>query len=254
MPFALSKALQLALDPLVGATALLLVAFLWSWRRPGRARGLVLAAWVLLYGLGSGAVAERLVAPLERAFPVPPDAVRTDAVVVLAGTVDLARSTPRRVELYHRAERIFEGARLVTQGRARWLVISGGSGDPDRPGAREAELLAVLARQLGVPADRIVLETRSRTTHENAAYTVPLLRERGFRSFFLVTTAMDMPRAVACFRKEGAEPIPFPVDYRVTPPGSGWKRWVPDATTLVLSAEAIHEYVGYAVYWALGYL
>ena len=254
MPFALSKALQMVLDPLVPAAALLLLALAFSWKRPARARAMLAAGLLILAGLGSGPVAERLVAPLERAYPVPPRAVKADAAVVLAGTVDLARSTPERVELYHRAERIFEGARLVTEGRARWLVISGGSGDPERPEVREAELLAVLARQLGVPSERIVLQTRSRTTHEDAAYTVPLLRERGIQSFFLVTTAMDMPRAVACFRKEGAEPVPFPVDFRVTPPATGWKRWIPGTGTLLLSAEAIHEYVGYAAYWVLGYL
>ena len=254
MFFELSKGLSPFLSPLPVACGLLLLALLLSWRRPGTGRVLVLLGLVILGGLGSGGVAERLVAPLERAFPVPPQRVRADAAVVLGGAVDLVHSTPDRVELNHRAERILEGALLVKRGRARWLVLSGGSGDPRIQDRAEADLMAVVARELGVDPAAIVLQTRSRTTHEDALYTVRALDERGIGTFFLVTTAMDMPRAMACFRKEGADPIPYPVDFRVTPPGEGWVRWVPSAAALRLSGEAIHEYLGYAVYWALGYL
>ncbi len=254
MFFELSKGLSPFLAPLPVACGFLLLALLLSWRRPGTGRLLVLFGLATLAALGSGGVAERLVAPLERAFPVPPQGVRAEAVVVLGGAVDLAHSTAERVELNHRVERILEGALLVKRGRARWLVLSGGSGDPHIRDRAEADLMAVVARELGVDPAAIVLQTRSRTTHEDALYTVRALDQRGIGSFFLVTTAMDMPRAMACFRKEGADPIPYPVDFRVTPPGEGWRRWVPSASALRLSGEAIHEYLGYAVYWALGYL
>ncbi|GAB6062145.1 YdcF family protein [Deferrisoma palaeochoriense] len=253
--FRLAKTVSaIVLDPLCVVLGLWLVAFLAFRRRPRAARALLALGGLGLWALGTGPVAERLAGPLERAYPPPAPEARADAAVVLGGAVDLRHSTPERVELYHRAERILEGIRLWREGRVRLLVFSGGSGDPDLPEANEAGYMAALARRLGVPDSAIRVQAKSRTTAEDARYTVPLLRQWGVETFFLVTTAMDMPRAVACFRKWGAEPVPYPVDYRVTPPGRGWRRWIPGVSTLALSDEAIHEYVGYAAYWLTGKL
>jgi uncharacterized SAM-binding protein YcdF (DUF218 family) len=240
--------------PLGLACLVLALAFLLSWRRPWLSRLLLLLALAGLGGLGSGAVAQRLIAPLERAYPVPAPGVSAQAAVVLAGTVDTARSSLERVEFYDRPERIIEGARLVKQGRARWLVISGGSGDPFLPEASEAEFLAAFARQFGVDPGAILLEKGSRTTHENAVETARLLRDRGLLKFFLVTTAAHLPRAVGCFRQAGLDPIPFPVDYRATPLRDTPLSYVPLVEALELSTFAVHEYVGYAMYRVLGYL
>ena len=114
---------------------LLVLALLLSFLRPWASRFFLLLGIATFWGLGVPVGARLLVAPLETRYPVPPAVLRTDAAVVLAGTVDLARSTPDRVELYDRPERIIEGAELVRGGRAGWLVISGGSGDPLRPEA-----------------------------------------------------------------------------------------------------------------------
>lgn len=240
--------------PLGLACALLLLALLLSWRAPWASRLVLLLGLGLLTALGSAAVARRLAAPLEGKFPVPAADTRAEAAVVLAGTVDLARSTPERVEFYDRPERIIEGARLVRDGRARWLVISGGSGDPFLPGVSEAELLGAFARQLGVPREAILLQGQSRNTREDAEFTARLLRERRIGRFFLVTSAYHLPRAVGCFRKQGLDPIPYPVDYRATPLRLTPLHYLPQAAALQLSTAAVHEYLGYAGYRVLGYL
>jgi uncharacterized SAM-binding protein YcdF (DUF218 family) len=212
------------------------------------------SALAILWGLGVPHGARLLVAPLETRYPVPPTALQAEAAVVLAGTVDLARSTPDRIELYDRPERIIEGAQLVVQGRAPLLVISGGSGDPLRPKAVEAEYLATLARRLGVSSGKILIQGESRTTAEDAEHTAALLKRRGIRSFFLVTSAFHLPRAVACFRKQGLEPIPYPVDFRVTPVTEVQNPFVPTVGSLKLSTLALHEYLGLAHYWVAGSL
>ncbi|MDW7710515.1 MAG: YdcF family protein [Deferrisomatales bacterium] len=254
MPFEVIKLLTAVGMPLAVACWLLVLGFLLSWRAPWTSRFFLLLALGLLAALGSGAVAQRLVVPLERAFPVPARDSRAEAAVVLAGTVDLARSSLERVEFHDRPERIIEGARLVLEGRARWLVISGGSGDPSLPGASEAELLGAFARQMGVDPGVILLQEESRTTHEDAELTAALLRERGIGRFFLVTSAFHLPRAVGCFRKAGLEPIPYPVDYRATPLRRTPLDYVPQVWALQLSTLAVHEYLGYAGYRLLGYL
>ncbi|MHB8763765.1 MAG: YdcF family protein [Deferrisomatales bacterium] len=253
MSFFLAKLLTLLAMPLGLGCALLLVALWLVGRRPWACRLAILASLVLVGALGTGAVARRLVEPLETAFPAPGPEATAEAAVVLAGTVNLALSTPERVEFYDRPERIIEGARLVKAGRARWLVISGGSGDPRRPDAVEAEFLARTARELGVDPAVILIQGRSRTTREDALYTAPLLKERGLTRFFLVTSAFHLPRAVALFRQQGLDPIPYPVDHRVSPDRDVFT-WVPAAWALELSTLAVHERLGLAVYRALGYL
>ena len=253
--FAFQKGLTELAMPVAAACAALLLALALSWRRPGLSRLLVLLVLAGLWGLGSGPGAALLARPLEAAFPAPPPSATADAAVVLSGTLDLARSRPGRLEFNHRPERILEGAALVRDGRVRWLVISGGSGDSAYPDRSEAVLLAGLARSLGVPSRRIVVEPASRTTHENAVETAAELRRMGVTRFFLVTSAVHMRRAVGCFRNEGLAPVPYPVDYRTLPPvRTTWRAWLPTATGLALSAEALHEYAGLVAYWALGYL
>lgn len=254
MDFTILKVLGTAATPLGAAVLLLLVAFLASWGWPRLSRAALLLAVAGLWGLAAPAVAQRLALPLERRFPAPGPDAEAEAAVVLAGTVDLHRSSLERIEFYDRPERIVEGARLVREGRARWLVISGGSGDPFLPGAAEAEILGAFARQLGVEAPAILLQTRSRNTHEDAVHTAELLRTRGIRRFFLVTSGFHMPRAVGCFRKEGLEPVPYPVDFRATPLVTSPLSYAPTASGLALSTLAVHELVGTAGYRLAGWL
>lgn len=75
-------------------------------------------------------------------------------------------------------------AQLFLQGRGRWLIFSGGSGKVTaaRPLFREdaeAVVFARVARAMGVPDERIIVETRSTNTGENVRYTHALLGERG---------------------------------------------------------------------------
>jgi uncharacterized SAM-binding protein YcdF (DUF218 family) len=243
-----------AFMPLGFACAGIALAILLSWTNRWASRLILLLVLAILGGLGCPQVSERVIAPLERAYPVPPDTVKAEAAVVLAGSMDLARSTPGRIEWFDRPERMIEGSLLAVRGRVNCLVLSGGVGDPNYPEKVEADLMAAFARTLGVDPGSIVLQRRSRTTHEDALYTAEILRERGIRSFFLVTSAFHMPRAVGCFRKQGLDPIPYPVDFRVTPEAKGALRFVPTAATLCSSTLALHEYIGYGVYWLLGYL
>ena len=66
--------------------------------------------------------------------------------------------------------------------------------------------MADLQRKAGVPDKHLILtEKRSRSTRENAAYGAVILRQHGIKRIVLVVEAQSMPRASACFRKEGIE-------------------------------------------------
>lgn len=83
--------------------------------------------------------------------------------------------------------------KLYQQGYSPYLLFSGGVVQQNAAlnvfwNATEAEVFAGLARDQGVPADRILIETRSTNTGENLRYSWRLIKSMSldFRSFILV--------------------------------------------------------------------
>ncbi|KAK1991224.1 DUF218 domain-containing protein [Colletotrichum falcatum] len=68
----------------------------------------------------------------------------------------------------------------------------------------EAEVFATIARQLGVPDDKIIVEPRSGNTGENVRFTYALLKQRGLgiRSFVLVQKPYMERRTYLTFLKQ----------------------------------------------------
>jgi uncharacterized SAM-binding protein YcdF (DUF218 family) len=101
--------------------------------------------------------------------------------------------------------RVAVGLELLARGHASALLFSGGT-----PDARPAE--AVVARDLalaaGAPADRLLLETRSRSTFENAREVAALLAARDEREVIVVTCDFHLLRATAHFRAQGLRVFP----------------------------------------------
>jgi uncharacterized SAM-binding protein YcdF (DUF218 family) len=114
----------------------------------------------------------------------------------------------------------------------------------------EADFMAALYRRLGVPEDRIALERESRNTRENAVRSAAIVRERGWRTLVLVTSAAHMPRAAATFRRAGLDVDLLPVDHRY---GDRRPTFVPRSDALDRSTAAIRELAGRLVYQVAGY-
>ena len=97
------------------------------------------------------------------------------------------------------------GAQLYLQGWAPLLIFSGGLGSITRRFWREpeAEQFAAIARAMGVPADRILVETESTNTGENVEFTRRLLARLGLdpARFIVVQKPYMERRAYATFRK-----------------------------------------------------
>jgi len=104
---------------------------------------------------------------------------------------------------------------------------------------------------MGIAPDRIVTETRSRNTSENAGFSLPLAAPAPGETWVLVTSAFHMPRAMESFRRAGWPDLTaFPVDHRAPP---NWARLTWDFTGNLGKTEiAIKEYVGLLAYGILG--
>src|SRR5947209_7607614 len=91
------------------------------------------------------------------------------------------------------------------------LACGGRGNDRKQP---YAATMGQLLRRAAVPDDMIWTEERSRSTHENAAFGAQILRQRGVNTVVLIVDATSMPRAAACFRKEGINVVPAPSRFR----------------------------------------
>lgn len=255
MFFILSKVGGFFLQPLNAATLLvgISVAALWlGWRRWGLAASLLaflilaLSAWTTLGAL--------LLHPLESRFARPDNLPAQVAGIVvlgggLEGAVNLARGG---YELNSAADRFVEAAVLARRFPDARIVISGGSGELIVKGEGDAAPAARMLVALGVARERLVLEDRSRNTHENARFTKDLVQPAPGETWLLVTSAFHMPRAVGLFREVEFPVLPWPVDFRTT--GREGVGVFSDNTTDALQNTrlGIREWIGLLAYWLTG--
>lgn len=90
------------------------------------------------------------------------------------------------------ALRATHAAALYRGGYCPLLLLSGG-GEATPSGVSEAAYMAEVVQALGVPRGVILTEPRSRTTVENVAHTLALLRDRGLPDHPLTVLLVSCP-------------------------------------------------------------
>ena len=255
--YELIKTLSLFAYPLGSFFLLALLALgVGLFRRPRGAIVLAVVALAWLWVWSMPAVADRLLAGRESGYESlsVEEVPRADAIVVLGGAFrsDEAWPYPSAGDAI---DRYWQGARLYHAGRAPKIILSGGR-HPDRPDRlSEAEAGAQFLRDLGVPADALILDNLARNTHDHIRYLKPMLAEEGLERLLLVTSATHMPRAEAVFRHAGLEVIPVATDFRApSNPVPTLRRFLPSANSLRNTTQIIHEWVGHAFYRVRGWL
>jgi uncharacterized SAM-binding protein YcdF (DUF218 family) len=232
-----------------GGSLLFMVFGAWTLRRKYPRAGRTLA------GLGLGSLtlcatplfATFLALPLEQIPPLDLQGARpkADAVVVLGGGIYAMAPEFGGVDTVH--PRTLERLRYAALLKRRFglpLVVTGGAFNPDE--TPEAMLMArALEDSLGVVPD--FLETQSRNTAENARNTRKLIDAR---RILLVTHALHMQRAVRAFEAAGFEVTPAPMGYRAVFDAEdlSFFDFLPSAEALILSRNALHEYLGLGWY------
>lgn len=272
MFFVLSKLLDVLLSPLSWAMGLVALGLfrqvpaplrgLLS-RLPASPLAMAARAWRWLPAAGLGVLYLFSIEPVSNALwkaleappltSIKPDVVY-DAVIVLGGMIDdRAMAEYGRTEFNENVDRLLAGRDLLAENKARYVLLSGGDGNPQGGEHPEAQ---VLQRQLiawGVDPARIVIEDRSRNTRENAVESARIVRERGWRSLLLVTSAFHMPRSLGCFRAVGLEPDTLSVDFRASTLQLAPASFLPRAGALDASTAALREFFGRVVYRARGF-
>jgi uncharacterized SAM-binding protein YcdF (DUF218 family) len=188
MTYYVSNSLWLVAAPTSALVLISAIAALWAvlgnskwaaWLAAAAACGLVIAAFT--------PIAVALKMPLERRFGFsPPDShAPLDGIIVLGGSGLLG------IDALETLSRDYPEARIIFSGYSATVVNR-------------------FARLGGDPA-RVYVESRPRTTFEDALYSAALLKPKPGERWLLVTFAAHMPRAVGCFRVAGFEVEPYPV-------------------------------------------
>jgi uncharacterized SAM-binding protein YcdF (DUF218 family) len=131
------------------------------------------------------------------------------------------------------------------------IVYSGGDASLLANGLSEANFLYPLLDYFGIPRERVMLESRSRNTEENAVFSKELVEPKPGERWLLVTSAQHMPRAVGCFRRVGFAVEAYPVAWHT---GKRVGLYPADVVGHGLGQldSAVHEWLGLVVYRLTG--
>lgn len=219
--------------------------------RPGRLLCVVSGVAILAFGLLP--LSHRLVLPLETRFPQPRLPAQITGIVLLAGAErPSATERYREPQFNEHAGRYTTTLRLAARYPDARLVFTGGP--PVDAATQRLEQGGVARRLLetvGLDPARVTFEERSLDTCSSAANTRVLVQPKPGDTWVVVTSAIHVPRTVACFRAAGWDVIAQPADYQVVagPLGPGSFQI---ADNLALFDVAMHEWIGLLYYRLTG--
>ncbi len=237
--------------PIFFALAFVGLFFLWFGKRQRTAKWLISFAVVWLALFSWGPLPEHFLKSLERTYPangmqLQEGGDNPEYIVVLGGGHVSDPDVPVSARISPESlARLAEAAAIHRKAPDTKLIFSGGAyNDP----ASNAQVMAEVARSIGIDDKAIVLEERPLDTKDEAK----ILSEKvGKKPFVLVTTASHMRRSVALFKKQGTAPIPAPTGHRVMDSGkkeTGWQSFFPKSSNLEKTEVLFHEYLG--LIWA----
>jgi uncharacterized SAM-binding protein YcdF (DUF218 family) len=223
------------------------------WARRGLV-AVVVAYWILTCPAGAALLARTLTAdfrPLETAD----DASGARAVVLLSGGSRTIRSAGGRLPIVTSpsALRALETARVYRLLGDPLVIVSGGVTDSEAKALSEAEAIRGAVIALGVPTDRVIIESESRNTREEAVILKRLLAERGIDRFVIVTSPIHMGRSLAAFAVEGMHPVPSASPLYQDRTNAPFPL-TPNEMSLEIGNAVVYEWCARAYYWWRGWV
>jgi uncharacterized SAM-binding protein YcdF (DUF218 family) len=244
-----------------GAVCGLLLAALWmAWSRRPRSGQRLLVIAAVIYTFASMYGPQYLIAR-SMARPFAPftaaDArrgARTAIVVLGSGSVEVEDWDGRTFAFVDRsaAARVLEAARVFRLVDPAIVISSGGDphDDPNERPTGETMRDALVA--LGVPAERILIETASHTTRDEALIVGAMLQHQHVDQTILVTSETHMPRALGTFRSAGLDVIPA-IAQELERHVPAAEFILPSESGLWIASSTIHEVLGLTYYWMRGW-
>jgi uncharacterized SAM-binding protein YcdF (DUF218 family) len=256
--YPVSKIVAVLLQPSTLAVLAVAIGLFLGWwgRHPRAAARFSRGGLMLLLVGGILPLGNVLVLPLEQRFAdvrLPAAGEPVAGILLLGGFEDGWVSAGRgQLTVNESAERLTEGVRLAHLWPSAKVIFTGGVGALWHSHENGTEPVRRYLADLGIAPERLVLEGRSRNTHENGLYTAELVRPKPGERWILVTSAYHMPRSVGVFRKLGFEVIAYPVDFRTRGPEDATRLFDSIAAGFQRLDLAVKEWMGLVYYRLLG--
>jgi uncharacterized SAM-binding protein YcdF (DUF218 family) len=243
MFFILSKLFTLLLHPLTWVVVILLFAIIA--RNQKKKTRLLIISTVMLCIFSN----PLLIDTLSRLWDVDryqPSATKYSAVILLGGFV--SEDDEGNGYFNWAADRYIQATKQVINHTAQRILFTGGNAALNPDGFTEAAFVKTELKKLNIADSVVIMETQSRNTAENAAYSKPLLQKAGLKPpYLLVTSAFHMRRAALIFKKAGVNVVPYPSNYLYGKRSITLMSIIPSAEALVTWNLYLKEMVGYCV-------
>jgi uncharacterized SAM-binding protein YcdF (DUF218 family) len=122
--------------------------------------------------------------------------IKFDSILTSIGNFLIVNEQPQKADviivLGDGFDRVARGAELYQSGYADKVLLSGGNTNTNR-------IMKEQALSLGVPKSAILQEDQSRTTFENAKYSLKIVQAQGFKSAIVVTSPYHTRRSSIIF-------------------------------------------------------
>jgi uncharacterized SAM-binding protein YcdF (DUF218 family) len=179
-----------------------------------------------------------------------------DYGIVLSGMFEYNKDFDR-LSARRGSDRLWQAIQLYNLGKIKKILLSGGSGYIFENGLHESTQLKKMLIAQNIPANDILVEEKSRNTHENAKETALYIKSNKLnkKTFLLITSAIHMRRAQACFLKEGVHCSSFTTDhYNVNAESFSPTSLIPSADAFIIWQKIVKEWVGSLMYRISGYI
>jgi len=230
------------IDPLFIVFALSAVAFFFCLLGRNKSGALILLlALILLYGLSIHPTANYLAYRLEKDYleKSPSSGRKIDAIIVLGGGSHDILSARGTYPTEATAARVLAAVRYYSRSDAKQFICAGrGEGK-----ISEAELMSVLAQELGIPKDKILLEVKSANTWEHAVEVDKMIPNKS-TVLGVVTSAYHLRRSEREFKKYFRNVVALPAGFSFSSAEKGPVQYLPQARSLHMTAVALHEIIG----------
>ena len=244
MSFVLSKLLIYLIYPLSWVTVLLVAALVF--KNPRLKWRLLVSTFIILLIFSN----PLLIGLFAKAWDIPPSIIKPGStyscVIVLGGFA--GETSPGKGEFNTSADRFIQTIELYDLGRAKHILMTGGSANLVNTKFREANWVAKQFKNVNIPDSALLIEDQSRNTLENASFSKKILESNHLQPpFILVTSAFHMRRATGIFKRAGIDVIPYPCNYLTGSSTVTFDSFIPDAQAISTWDFYLKEVVGNAV-------
>lgn len=254
MFFVISKILGYFLNPLSWIIILLLLAVIF--KRAHLRRNYLVLAFILLLIFTNPFIGDEFLRTWEVPLTTANDqGTKYAAGVLLTGDIATYDHATQRVIGRSGSDRLMQIIELYQQGVIEKIIVSGGSGHLIYTDRTEAVYIGIYLSRIGIPEEAVIMDTLSKNTHQNTLHVAEILQQYNITEpVLLITSALHMKRAGACFERAGIPFIAYPTA-KIT--GDRLYNFdhlfIPSVMTLKQWDLLIHELVGYVAYKVMGY-